>query len=70
MKPAELFKQLKRIRHERLMDTHHDMLLKSYPDIETLNAFINLMRFLDKKKPSDTLTVAELFEQLKETDTF
>ena len=67
MTTAELFKQLKIIRHERLMDAHHDMLLKSYPDIETLNAFINLMKFLDKKKPSDTLTVAELLDQLNDT---
>ncbi|MBE8954876.1 MAG: hypothetical protein SR2Q5_04285 [Quinella sp. 2Q5] len=64
MTTAELIDRLEKVHAERKMESHHDMLFQSYPDIEALDAVINLVKFLDGKRPSDTVTVAELLVQL------
>lgn len=65
MTTAELIELLERIHRERMFETHHDMLFQSYPDIEALDAVINLLKFLGDKNSSDTLKVSDLLNRLK-----
>ena len=65
MTTAELIEQLEKIHRERMLEAHHDMLFQRYPDIEALDAVINLLEFLGDKNPSDTVKVSELLNRLK-----
>ena len=57
---AELLAQLEKIRQERMLESHHDMLFQSYPDIEALDRVINLTKILDESKSSDRIKISEL----------
>ena len=66
MTVEELIEQLEIVRKERILEAHHDMIFQSYPDIEALDNVIDLIKFLEEKKPSDTVKVGELFKKLTE----
>ena len=60
---SELLEELKKINQERTLATlHDDMFFKDFPDVDALNTAIILIDFLAEKKPSDKLTVAEIFK--------
>lgn len=62
MTAENLLKHLKNIHHERLMAAYHDgFVFKDNSDVDALNATILLIKFLDGKKLSDSVTVAEIF---------
>lgn len=62
MTTTELIEQLKSINQERtLANLHDDTFFLDSPDIDALNTAIILINFLSKKKPSDKLTVEEIF---------
>ena len=63
----ELLEELETIQKERTLEAHHDMMFQSYSDIEALESVINLLKFLDAKKPSDKVTVGELIKKLAES---
>ena len=59
----EVERQLDIIKEDRLVGAHHDdIFFTSYPDVEALEKIINLVKFLSEKKPSDKVTVAEIFK--------
>ena len=59
----ELLAELKSINQERMQATlHDDSFFLDFPDIDALNTAIILIEFLAEKKPSDTVTVAEIFK--------
>ena len=63
MTTKELLEQLKSINQERLLAAHHDgMYFQDFPDIDALDATILLINFLAERRPSDTVTVAEIFK--------
>ena len=63
MTTKELLAELKSINQERLQATlHDDSFFLDFPDIDALNTAIILIEFLAEKKPSDTVTVAEIFK--------
>ena len=62
MTVQELLDELKKINKERLLEAHHDDLyFQTFKDIDALDKVIVLINFLSKKKPSDKVTVAELW---------
>ena len=63
MTVQELLDELKKINKERLLEAHHDDLyFQTFKDIDALDKVIVLINFLSKKKPSDKVTVAELWK--------
>lgn len=63
MNVQELLDELKRINKERLLEAHHDdFYFQTFKDIDALDKVITLIDFLSKKKPSDTVKVAELWK--------
>ena len=66
MTVEELIEQLTIVQKERTLEAHHDMIFQSYPDIEALESVLDLVKFLDEKQPSDTVTVGELIKKLTE----
>ena len=63
MTVTELLAELKAINQERTLATlHDDAFFQDFPDIDALNSAIILIEFLSEKKPSDKLTVAEIFK--------
>lgn len=63
MTVTELLAELKAINQERtLAALHDDAFFQDFPDIDALNSAIILIEFLSEKKPSDKLTVAEIFK--------
>ena len=63
MTTKELLAELKSINQERLQATlHDDSFFLDFPDIDALNTAIILIEFLAEKKPSDKLTVSEIFK--------
>lgn len=64
MTARELMEQLRIINQERMLATlHDDTFFQDLPDIDALNTAIILINFLAIKKPSDKLTVAEIFRE-------
>ena len=63
MTVSEILEQLKTINQERLLSAHHDgFLFENYPDVDALNSVIILLMHLRDKKPSDSVTIAEILE--------
>ena len=63
MNVQELLNELKKINRERLLEAHHDdFYFQTFKDIDALDKVIILIDFLSKKKPSDTVTVAEFWK--------
>ncbi|MBR4153532.1 MAG: hypothetical protein IKT98_11315 [Selenomonadaceae bacterium] len=67
MTVMEILEQLKKINQERLLESHHDgfydgFFSQNYSDIDALNTVIILLIYLKDKKPSDRVTIAEIFE--------
>ena len=67
MTVREILEQLKKINQERLSEAYHDgfydgFFSQSYSDIDALNTVIILLMYLNDKKPTDSVTVAEIFE--------
>ena len=63
MTTKKLLAELKSINQERLLATlHDDSFFQDFPDIDALNTAIILIEFVAEKKPSDNLTVAEIFK--------
>ena len=63
MTVRELLDELKQINQERLLEAHHDdFYFQTFEDIDALNKVILLINYLNKKNPSDKVTVAELWE--------
>lgn len=63
MNVHELLEELKQINQERFLEAHHDdFYFKTFTDIDALDKVIILIDFLSKKKPSDKVTVAELWK--------
>lgn len=63
----EILEQLKKINQERLLNSQHDnfydgFFSKNFSDIDALNTVIILLVYLNNKKPSDKVTIAELFD--------
>ena len=64
MTVRELTNQLRIINQERMLASLHDEnFLQDLPDIDALNTAIILINFLAIKKPSDKLTVEEIFRE-------
>ncbi|MBR2519781.1 MAG: hypothetical protein IKE46_08370 [Selenomonadaceae bacterium] len=64
MTTKEVLEQLKLINQEKILASFHDdALYQNFPDIDALDAAILLIDFLAKKKPSDKVTVAEIFKE-------
>lgn len=64
MTARELMEQLRIINQERILATlHDDTFFQDLPDIDALNTAIILINYLSIKKPSDKLTVAEIFRE-------
>ena len=62
MTARELMEQLRLINQERMLASlHDDIFFQDLPDIDALNTAIILINFLATKKPSDKLTVEEIF---------
>ena len=67
MTVREILEQLKKINQERLSEAHHDgfydgFFSQGYSDIDALNTVIILLMYLNDKKPTDKVTIAEIFE--------
>lgn len=67
MTVREILEQLKKINQERLFGAHHDgfydgFFSEGYSDIDALNTVIILLMYLNDKKPTDKVTIAEIFE--------
>ena len=67
MMVREIMDQLKKINQERLLEAHHDGFYDSffsqgYSDIDALNTVIILLMYLNDKKLTDSVTIAEIFE--------
>ena len=66
MTTKELLEQIETIQQERTLEAHHDdMFFQTYEDVEALDRVINMIKFLAEKKPSDKVTVAEIFKAAK-----
>ena len=65
---TELLAQLEKIRQERTLEAHHDMLFQSYPDIEALDRAIDLIKILDESNASDAVKISELLAAAKIKD--
>lgn len=64
MTARELTNQLRIINQERMLASLHDEnFLQDLPDVDALNTAIILINFLAIKKPSDKLTVEEIFRE-------
>jgi len=62
MTTKELLAQLEIVKQDRLVGAHHDdIFFTTYPDMEAIDKVIGLIKFLDGKKLSDKVTVAELW---------
>ena len=60
---TEIEKQLDIIKEDRLVGAHHDNIFFTIQaDMEALERIIALIKFLSDKKPSDTVTVAEILK--------
>ena len=58
----EVLEQLKSINQEKILASlHDDMFFQESPDVDALNTVITLINSLAEKKPSDKVTVAEIF---------
>lgn len=67
MTVREILEQLKKINQERLVEAHHDgfydgFFSQGYSDIDALNTVIILLMYLNDKKLTDRVTIAEIFE--------
>ena len=62
MTTKEMLKSLDKIYWEQMVGAHHDPDDLEQPDLEALDAVIKLIKFLQEKKPSDKVTIAELFK--------
>ena len=63
MNVHELLEELKKINQERLLAAHHDdFYFQTFADIDAIDKVIILIDFLSKKKPSDKVTVSELWK--------
>lgn len=63
MTSKEVLAQLKSINQERIFAAlHDDSFFLESPDVDALNSVIILIDYLSRKKPSDKLTVAEIFD--------
>ncbi|MBR4904649.1 MAG: hypothetical protein IKZ53_08250 [Selenomonadaceae bacterium] len=67
MTAREIMEQLKKINQERLSEAHHDgfydgFFSQGYADIDALNTVIILLMYLNDKKLTDRVTIAEIFE--------
>lgn len=63
MKPQEVIEQLRKINQEKMLASFHDdSFFRNFPDVDALDTAIILINFLANQKPSDKLTVAEIFE--------
>ncbi|MBR0262199.1 MAG: hypothetical protein IJQ85_10465 [Selenomonadaceae bacterium] len=59
----EVLEQLKSINQEKMLASlHDDMFFQESPDVDALNTVITLINSLAEKKPSDRVTVAEIFK--------
>lgn len=59
----EIQRQLDIIRDDRLVGAHHDdIFFTTQADMEALERIIALIKFLSEKKPSDNVTVTEIFK--------
>lgn len=64
MTARELTNQLRIINQERMLASLHDEnFFQDLPDIDALNTAIILINFLAIKKPSEKLTVEEIFRE-------
>lgn len=64
MTARELTDQLRIINQERMLASLHDeSFFEDLPDIDALNTAIILINFLATKKPSEKLTVEEIFSE-------
>ena len=63
MTAKELIEQLRLINQERIFGALYDdaFFLESH-DVDALNSVIILMNYLSTKKPSDKVTIAEIFD--------
>lgn len=58
---TEIEKQLDIIKKDRLVGAHHDdIFFTTQADMEALERIIALIKFLNEKKPSDKVKVAEI----------
>lgn len=59
----EILEQLREINQERLHGSFYDgFFSENYSDVDALNTVIILLMYLKNKKPSDSVTIAEIFE--------
>lgn len=64
MTAREIMEQLRGINQERMLAAlHDDTFFMDSPDIDALNTTIILINYLATKKPSDKVTVAEIFAE-------
>ena len=70
MTTAELLMQLEIVKQDRLVGAHHDdIFFTVQPDTEALDKVIALIKFLDGKNLSDTVTVAEVWNAAGQLET-
>lgn len=63
MTAKDVLAELRSINQEKMLASFHDdAFFQNFPDIDALNSAIILINFLAEKKPSDKLTVAEIFQ--------
>lgn len=64
MTAKELIEQLRLINQEKMLaNLHDDKFFMDLPDIDALNTVIILINYLSTKKPSDKVTIAEIFKE-------
>ncbi len=64
MTARELMEQLRIVNQERMLANLHDeTFFMDLPDIDALNTAIILINYLANKKPTDKVTIAEIFEE-------
>ena len=64
MTARKLMEQLRIVNQERMLANLHDeTFFMDLPDIDALNTAIILMNYLANKKPTDKVTIAEIFEE-------
>ena len=67
MTVKEILEQLKKINQEKLAAAYHESFYDGFfsqndSDVDALNTVIILLAYLKSKKPSDKVTIAEIFE--------
>ena len=60
MKTEAVLEQLERIRHERMLNAHHDSYDLHQPDLDALDCAISLLKILEESGRNDSVRVKEL----------